>query len=62
MKAKSDLQHDATTLHALCQGAFELMELCSAPTTPASNALSGLLEVIIQRADQLAVDLDGVKA
>lgn len=57
MKTLTDVQTDATTLHALAQGAFELLELTPTPATPAANALYGLLVAMIERADTLARDL-----
>lgn len=57
VKTISDLQHDATMLHAFAQGVYELHDLIKTDLSPASNAMPALLDSLIERADRLANDL-----
>ncbi|MES2844857.1 MAG: hypothetical protein V4747_07515 [Pseudomonadota bacterium] len=59
MSKLAEIQSDATLLHSLCEGALELLELTTTVASPASNALHGLVVVLIERADKLASDLEG---
>lgn len=57
VKTISDLQSDATMLHAFAQGVAELHDLIKTDLSPASNAMPALLDSLIERADRLANDL-----
>lgn len=60
-KTLSDCQADAVILHGLAQAADELDFVSNAEhrrNSPASNALTSVNHVLIERARQLADDLD----
>lgn len=58
MKTISEIQTDAVQLEALCQGAFELMELVRGEPSPAANALHAILRVMEEKAGAIAQHLD----
>lgn len=53
-------QDEATQLHALAQGAVELLNNVVYPPSPASNALTALLDILVERAQELGSNLDSV--
>ncbi|WP_050524913.1 hypothetical protein [Pseudorhodobacter wandonensis] len=60
-KTISDLQTDATFLHAMAQGIDVLYDIIKTDLSPASNSMPAMLQSLIERADRLAQDLDRVK-
>ena len=60
VKTISDLQADATMLHAFAQGVAELHDLIKTDLSPASNAMPAMLDSLIARADRLSCDLDAL--
>lgn len=62
MKTISEIQANAVQLEALCQGAFELMELVRGEPSPAANALYALLRVLEEKAGAIAQHLDELDA
>ncbi len=57
-KPLADIQRDAVNLHALAQGVAILNDEAQSDCSPASNSLHVLIDVLVAKADALAVDLD----
>ncbi|MGR3512735.1 MAG: hypothetical protein ACU0GG_08220 [Paracoccaceae bacterium] len=57
-KTLKDVQHDSVELHALTQG---MEELLNCETRAARNAVHALSSTLIEKADQLSIDLDNLE-
>ena len=60
-KTISELQSDAIFLHAMAQGMDVLYDTIKTDLSPASNSMPAMFQSLIERADRLAQDLEGVK-
>jgi hypothetical protein len=58
MKTLTELQANAVKLNGLCEAANELVQNTGGSPSPSGNGLYALCEILVQKSDELACDLD----